>query len=317
MSSPIKIGISACLIGDKVRWNGQHKKDRFLVHTLGQYVDFIPVCPEVECGLGVPRETMRLVGDPDHPRLITSKTRVDHTARMKSWARERVNLLEQEDLCGFVFKKNSPSSGLWRVKVFNEKTGQPGRPGRGIFARAFTDRFPLVPVEEEGRLNDPKLRENFIEQIFTLQRWRRVLKERKTVGRLVEFHTRQKLLILSHSPKIYKEMGRLVAAGRKYRPKEVYGRYEALLVGALRLKSTPSKNSNVLQHILGYFKKQLTSGEKREMLELIDTYRKGHVPLIVPITLVNHYVRKYQQPYLMRQYYLNPHPVHLQLRNHV
>ena len=172
MSQRIKIGISACLLGEEVRWNGQHKKDRFLVNTLGQFVDFVPVCPEVECGLGVPRETMRLVGNPEEPRLITRKTQVDHTARMKKWAREKLKSIEKEDLCGFVFKKNSPSSGLWRVKVYNEKTGQPGRPGRGIFARAFTDRFPRVPVEEEGRLNDPGLREIFNEQVFTLQRMR-------------------------------------------------------------------------------------------------------------------------------------------------
>ncbi|MGW8324374.1 MAG: DUF523 domain-containing protein, partial [Desulfobacterales bacterium] len=171
MDEKIKLGVSACLMGEPVRWNGGHSKDRYLTDILGQYVEYVPVCPEVECGMGVPRETLRLVGDPDNPNLVTSKTNIDHTQKMTQWAKKRVKELEKENLCGFVFKKNSPSSGLYRVPVRTFK-GMPNKKGQGIFARVFTEHFPLVPVEEDGRLNDSKLRETFIEQIFTLMRWR-------------------------------------------------------------------------------------------------------------------------------------------------
>lgn len=315
MTSSLKIGISACLLGQNVRYNGGHALNRFVAHTLGQFVSFVPVCPEVECGLGTPRETLRLVGSVESPRLVTSRTGIDHTERMQTWARKRLDKLEEEDLCGFVFKKDSPSSGLMRVKVYNEK-GQPNKSGVGMFARAFTERFPRIPVEEEGRLNDPKLRENFIEQIFTLKDWRDTLTGRKSMGRLVAFHTRQKMLILSHSQKHYREMGKLVAVGKQLALSELYDQYEVLLMAALNLKTTVKKNTNVLMHILGHFKQQISADEKQEMLELIDNYHAEQIPLIVPITLFNHYVRKYDKPYLAQQTYLNPHPLELKLRNH-
>jgi uncharacterized protein YbgA (DUF1722 family) len=235
---------------------------------------------------------------------------------MVAWAGKRVRELEKENLCGFIFKSNSPSSGMERVRVYNDK-GMPVKKGVGIFARAFMDHFPLVPVEEEGRLHDPKLRENFIERIFVFKRWRELLGEPKTRGRLVAFHTKHKLLVLSHSPKHYQAMGRLVAGAKGTPMKEIYATYEGLLMEALRLKTTVKKNTNVLQHMMGYFKKQLSSDEKQELLEIIHQYGQQYVPLIVPMTLINHYVRKYDQPYLKEQYYLNPHPVELQLRNHV
>lgn len=314
MSETFKIGISACLIGENVRWNGGHKMDGYLVKTLGQFVTYVPVCPEVECGLGVPRETLRLVGDPENPKLVTTRTKIDHTAKMNTWAATRVKALEKEDLCGFIFKKDSPSSGLLRVKVYGEK-GMPQKKGVGLFAKAFTDHFPRIPVEEEGRLHDPKLRENFIEQIFTMKRWRDVLSRTKKVGELVDFHTRNKLTIMSHSPKHYKLMGKLVAESKHQSIKDAYDMYENFLMEALALRTTVRKNINVLQHILGYFKKQLSADEKKELLEILDNYRLGKLPLIVPITMANHYVRKYKQPYLEQQVYLNPHPLHLQLRS--
>jgi len=316
MENRIKIGISACLLGENVRWNGGHSRDRYLTDTLGLYVEYVPVCPEVECGMGVPRETLRLVGDPDNPSLVTSKTNIDHTDRMTKWARKKVKELEKENLCGFVFKKNSPSSGLFNVPVKNFK-GMPQKKGQGIFARTFTEHFPLVPVEEEGRLHDAKLRETFIEQIFTLMRWRNTLSTKESMGNLVDFHTRHKLLIMSHSPGHSKSMGKLVAQGKSLPMKDLFTQYETLLVSALRLKTTLKKHINVLQHIMGYFKKQLSPDEKQELFEIIAQYRQEHVPLIVPVTLLNHYVRKYKQPYLAQQVYLNPHPVALKLRNHV
>ena len=311
----IKLGISTCLLGETVRYDGRHKLDRFLMNTLGQYVEYVPVCPEVECGLGVPRKSMHLEGDPDSPRLVTTRTKQDMTDRMVQWARKRVVELEKEDLCGFIFKSNSPSSGMERVRVYNEK-GMPVKKGIGIFAGIFMDRFPLLPAEEEGRLHDPELRENFVERIFTLKQWREVLAKKKGRGNLVDFHTQNKLLILSHSPKHYRVMGKLVAQAKEVPIKELYTQYQILLTEALKLKTTPKKNANVLQHMMGYFREQLSSDEKQELLEVIENYRKGYIPLTVPITLINHYVRKYDQPYLKKQVYLNPHPLELQLRNH-
>jgi uncharacterized protein YbgA (DUF1722 family)/uncharacterized protein YbbK (DUF523 family) len=315
MEEKIRIGISTCLLGEQVRYDGGHKLDRYIVNTLGQYFDFVPVCPEVECGLGTPRESMRLVGDPENPRLITHKTKTDHTERMVRWARARVKELEQENLCGFIFKKDSPSSGMERVKVYSEQ-GMPGKKGVGMFARVFMAHFPLLPVEDEGRLHDPKLRENFIEMVFALKRWREILAKPHRLGDLVDFHTRHKLLILSHSPKHHRQMGKLVAAGKALPVQELFVQYETLLMEALKLKTTPRKHINVLHHLLGYFKKELSKDEKQELLEIIEHYREGLVPLIVPVTLINHYMRKYQQPYLQKQTYLNPHPIALKLRNH-
>ncbi|MFH1943006.1 MAG: DUF523 and DUF1722 domain-containing protein [bacterium] len=316
MEEKIKVGISACLLGQPVRYDGGHQRDRYLIDTLGQYMEYVPVCPEVECGLGTPREAMRLVGTPENPRLVTRKTGVDHTQKMIRWAKKRIKALEIENLCGFIFKSKSPSSGMSRVKVYNDQ-GVPAQTGVGMFARAFMDHFPLIPVEEDGRLHDPKIRENFIERVFALMRWRENREEKPAMGRLVDFHSKNKLLIMAHSPKHYKEMGRLVAGGKATATKKIYEHYEALLMDALELKATIRKNSNVLFHLMGYFKKQLTSDEKQEVIDLIEQYRKEYLPLIVPITLINHYVRKYRQSYLSMQTYLNPHPMALKLRNHV
>jgi uncharacterized protein YbgA (DUF1722 family)/uncharacterized protein YbbK (DUF523 family) len=313
----ITLGISTCLLGENVRYDGGHKHDRFLTDTLGKYVTYRPVCPEVECGLGVPRESMRLVGDIESPRLVTIRTRQDHTDRMIRWARQRVAALEQENLCGFIFKSDSPSSGMERVKVYLDG-GMPEKKGVGIFARIFMEHFPLIPVEEEGRLHDPLIRENFIERIFTLKRWVESASAGKSRGRLVDFHTRHKLLIFSHSEKHERIMGRMVAQGVD-RPSldRIYQQYQTLLMEALRLKATPKKNANVLQHMMGYFKRQLSADEKKELQEIIDQFRLGMLPLIVPVTLISHYVRKYDQPYLKMQVYLHPHPLDLQMRNHV
>ena len=314
MEQIIKIGVSSCLLGKEVRYNGGHSLDRYVNGTLSNYFTFIDVCPEVEAGFGIPRETMRLVGDPDAPRLLTTKTKKDFTDQMQNWAKRRIMELEKEDLCGFIFKKGSPSSGMERVRVYSDR-GMPSNRGRGMFARAFMDHFPLIPAEEDGRLNDSTLRENFIERIFALRRWRVMAAERKSLGNLVAFHTAHKLQIMSHSVKHYREMGRLVAHGKELDIQALYDQYEAYYMQALSMKATVKKNVNVLQHMAGYFKKQLSKDEKHELQEVIDQYHKYLTPLIVPITLFNHYIRKYDQEYLKNQYYLNPHPVELKLRN--
>ncbi len=279
-------------------------------------MQYVPVCPEVECGLGVPREAMRLVGDPASPRLVTHRTGRDFTEQMIRWATVRVRELDKENLCGFIFKSDSPSSGMERVKVYSEK-GAAEKKGVGIFARVFMKHFPLLPVEEEGRLHDPLLRENFIERIFALQRWQENMQGGRSRSGLVDFHTRHKLLLLAHSEKQARLMGSLIARISALPLKVAYQEYQTLFLEALRLKGTPKKHANVLQHMMGYFKQQLTSDEKKEIQEVIDQYRGGVIPLIVPVTLISHYVRKYDQPYLREQWYLNPHPLELQLRNHV
>jgi uncharacterized protein YbbK (DUF523 family) len=240
MEDKIKIGISRCLLSDKVRYDGGHRWDRFITDTLGNYVEFVPVCPEVECGLGVPREAMHLIGDPQNPRLVTIHTKIDHTDKMKTYARKRIAELENEDLCGFIFKSGSPSSGMERVKIYRDK-GEPVKTGVGLFAHEFITRFPLLLVEDDGRLHDPQLRENFIERIFTLKRWREVRAQKAGLKSLIDFHTSHKFLILSHSRKHYQQMGQLVARSESIPLKERFDTYQALFLEALRIKTTPQK----------------------------------------------------------------------------
>ncbi|WP_020677144.1 YbgA family protein [Geopsychrobacter electrodiphilus] len=312
----IRLGISSCLLGEKVRFDGSHQLDRFLTETLGRYVDYVPVCPEVEVGLPTPRETLRLVGTPDEQRLVFSKSGEDITERMTSWAEQRVRLLEKEDLAGFVFKSKSPSSGMERVRLY-DRNGVPNKTGVGLFARVFMAHFPLLPVEEDGRLHDPLLRENFIEAIFVLKRWRASLAQGRSAKLLIDFHTRHKYLLMAHSVESYRQMGKLIAEAGNLDVDILYRDYLQQLLKALHVKTSVAKHANVLQHILGYFKKQLSADEKQEVITLIENYRTQLIPLIVPLTLLNHFVRKYDQPYLGQQVYLNPHPVELKLRNHV
>ncbi|MBJ6750506.1 YbgA family protein [Geomonas anaerohicana] len=314
-AAPIKIGVSSCLLGEKVRYDGGHKHDPYLTSVLGRFFSFVPVCPEVECGMTTPREAMRLEGDPGEPRLMTHRTRIDKTEQMLEFCRKKVEQLAHEDLCGFVFKKGSPSSGLFRVKVYRE--GLPPASGSGLFAAAVVRRFPQLPVEEEGRLNDPVLRENFIERVFAFRRWKDFLAQSPDLGKLVQFHTCQKLLIMSHSTQLYRDLGALVARGKELPLTELLERYQELYMGALALHATVKKQTNVLMHVMGYFKKHLTAEEKQELLQLIEQYHDGLVPLVVPLTLLKHYVVKYRQEYLQQQVYLAPHPAELMLRNHV
>ncbi len=311
----IKIGISTCLLGQNVRYDGGHQRDRYITETLGRYFAWVPVCPEVEYGLPVPREAMRLVGDPAAPRLMTIRTGIDHTAGMQAWAREKLETLAGESLCGFIFKSKSPSSGMAAVKVYTPG-GMPVKRGVGIFAAAFMARFPLLPVEEDGRLHDPLLRENFIERVFVYRRWQHLMGGRPRLRDLEQFHREHKLLIMSHSVKHLSLLGRLVANHERLPFPRAAVAYLQVLMEGLRLIATPKKQANVLMHMLGYFKKFLTAEDKQEILELIERYRQGKLPLIVPVTMLTHYVRKFQEPYLGEQIYLHPHPAELMLRNH-
>jgi uncharacterized protein YbgA (DUF1722 family)/uncharacterized protein YbbK (DUF523 family) len=311
----IKIGVSACLLGEKVRYDGGHQHDRYVTDTLGRFFEFVPVCPEVEYGLPVPREAMHLAGDPANPRLVTIRTGVDHTEGMRQWAANRLKELENEALCGFIFKSRSPSSGMQAVKVYTD-TGMPNHRGVGIFAAAFIKHFPVLPVEDDGRLHDANLRENFIERVFVFQRWQELIGKGASSADLVNFQRDHKLLFLSHSPKHASLLGKLAAGARVYAGK-LTDEYAEVMMEGLRLTATTKKHTNVLQHMAGYFKKVLSADEKEELLELIGNYHAGLVPLVVPLALIKHYVRKYDEPYLKQQLYLNPHPAELMLRNHV
>lgn len=315
-ASALRLGISRCLLGEQVRFDGGHKRDQFLTDVLGRYVEWVPVCPEVEAGLGTPREAMRLVGDPQQPRLVSIKSGQDHTRALEIVTDRRLADLEAVDLSGFVFKKDSPSCGVERVRTYNEH-GMPNRKGVGLFAKAFVGRFPLIPVEEEGRLSDPLLRENFIERVFCYRRWQDLLHGGVTRQAVVRFHTIHKYLLLAHSAQQYRQLGRLVAQVHEYRPKDLALRYGELFMQALAVRATVRKHVNVLQHILGHFKDRLGAQEKAELLGVIADYHQGLTPLIVPLTLIKHYVQIFDVAYIRDQVYLNPHPKELMLRNHV
>ena len=311
-----RLGVSACLLGGAVRFDGGHKRNRFLVDVLGAHVEWVPVCPEVEIGLGIPRPAIRLESRGDALALVDPKSGADHTAAMAAFSARRVRELEELGLCGYVLKKSSPSCGMERVKVF-ASGGMPRPNGRGIYAAALLEVFPNLPVEEEGRLSDPVLRENFIERVFAYQRLRRFFSPRWTVGGLVAFHTAQKMTLLSHSTTSYQRLGQLVAAAGRTAREALRSGYESQFMSTLRIPATTRRHTNVLMHMAGHLKKLLDPESKAELIATIDEYRRGLVPLIVPLTLLRHHIRVHEVTYLSGQTYLEPHPRELMLRNRV
>lgn len=312
---PLRLGVSACLLGQEVRYDGGHKRDSFLTDTLGEWVEWVPVCPEVELGLGIPRETIRLEGDAADPRLVAPRTRTDHTQAMHRLARTRVAELARLDLVGYVLKRGSPSCGMERVAVHGG-SGPPARRGTGLFARVLMDTLPLLPVEEEGRLQDAKLRENFVERIFAYARWKAAVAAGMTRGRLVAFHTAHKLLLLAHDPTAYRRLGPLVAHAKERPLRAVVADYAATFMRALATRATRARHANVLEHMLGYVSDGLVAAERQKLGTTIRDYRRGLVPLIVPVTLLKHHLRRQEVAYLAAQVYLDPHPKELMLRNH-
>jgi uncharacterized protein YbgA (DUF1722 family)/uncharacterized protein YbbK (DUF523 family) len=315
MSEALRLGISSCLLGNEVRYDGGHKRDRFLTDELGRFVEWVPVCPEVEAGLGTPRETLRLVSDGTDTRLLT-KSGSDTTEVLERFSKRRVAALRKLDLSGYILKRDSPSCGMERVRVYSEH-GMPRRNGRGLFAEALIEALPLLPIEEEGRLNDAVLRENFIERIFAYRRMRDLFEGRWRMGDLVAFQTAHKIQIMSHSPKAYRELGRLVGQGKGTPRAELRDRYQEEFMAALAHRATPRRHVNAMHHMLGFFRKDLDAPSRHELLGLIEDYRNGIVPLIVPLTLIGHHVRRLDVEYLRGQRYLEPHPRELMLRNRV
>ncbi len=310
-----RIGISSCLLGEEVRFDGGHKRDTFLTQILDSYVEWVRVCPEVEVGMGVPRETLRLVRVDGDTRMITTRTGVDHTDSMRAWSEKRTKALAGMELRGYVLKKDSPSCGMERVKVYGDGGG--ARVGVGTYAEVLKARFPSLPIEEEGRLNDAVLRENFIERVFAYDRLRALFDSRWTQSSLVAFHTAHKMALLAHSTTAYQELGRLVAGGTKISRPDLQRQYEELFMRTLARPATAKRHTNVLMHMAGHLKRILDDECRKELLECIDEYRRGLVPLVVPVTLLRHYVRLHRIEYLAGQTYLEPHPRELMLRNHV
>jgi len=312
----LRLGVSACLLGRPVRFDGGHKRDTFVTEALAPFADWVPVCPEDEAGLGTPREAMRLVRQNGGERLVAVRSQRDLTDTLTDFAATRMPQLAALNLDGFVLKKDSPSCGLVRVKVYSEH-GVPERTGRGLFAQALCAAMPMLPVEEEGRLCDPVLRENFIERVYAFRRVRRLMDDQTRVGNLVQFHTQHKLQLLAHSPAHYTALGRLVAHTRAAAPERVMVDYGRAFTTALTTIVTRARHVNVLQHTAGYFRRVLSAAARRDMAAAIVDYQRGLIPLVVPLRLIEHYARLHDVRYLCNQVYLNPYPHELMLRNHV
>ena len=322
-----RVGISSCLLGQPVRYDGGHKRDPFLVETFGSHVEWVPVCPEIEAGFGTPRPSMSLYllepavrerGACFEPGVIgvrLNKDGADVTHRLRAYARRKMEVLATSGLSGYVLKKDSPSCGMERVKVYS--SGMPERGGRGVFAEALMARLPNLPVEEEGRLGDPRIRENFVERIFAYGRLQALFGGRWTVGSVVAFHTSHKLTLMAHSPVAYSALGRLVAQAKDRPRGEFAADYQSQFMHALATIATPKRHANVLQHMLGYVSDEIDADARAELVSVIDEYRLGRIPLVVPMTLFKHYVRRLKVDYLLSQTYLEPHPRELSLRNHV
>ena len=313
---PIKIGVSSCLLGEKSRYNSGHKLNHYIIDVLGRHFQFVPICPELDIGMDVPREAVRLEGTTDSPRLVGVTSGADWTDRMNRYSQKRVRQSDLADICGYILKKKSPSCGMERVQVYGHK-GAPRRSGVGLYASALMIRFPYLPVEEEGRLNDPVLRENFIVRIFACYRLKRLFGRPFSRKRIIAFHTANKYLLLAHDPEKYRQLGRLLADIENHTPAEFKQQYRALFMGALGYKATVKKNVTVLRQIIGLLKNSLTTDEKRDVLMAIADYHCELVPLIVPMILIRHFVSKYRVDDIRNQVYLSPHPKELMLRNHV
>jgi uncharacterized protein YbgA (DUF1722 family)/uncharacterized protein YbbK (DUF523 family) len=318
----VRVGISACLLGQEVRYNGGHKRDPFLADGLGHHVEWVAVCPEVELGLGTPRPPIRLQRQGDEVRLVMPSTGEDYTAPMRAWAERRTAELAALDLDGYVLKKDSPSCGMERVKVHpvgeGQSSGVPSKDGRGLFAAALLARLPDLPVEEEGRLNDPRLRESFVARVFVHHRWRDGERAGWTRAALMRFHERHKFLLMAHGQAGLRRLGRLLGAAAKGAPVgDLAAAYREGLTALLQRPATRRGHTNVLHHLAGFVSDPLDGADRAELAAAIDSYRLGLVPLIVPLTLLRHHVRRQGVAYLQDQVYLEPHPPELSLLNEI
>jgi uncharacterized protein YbgA (DUF1722 family)/uncharacterized protein YbbK (DUF523 family) len=309
----IRVGVSACLLGHEVRFDGGHKRSRFITDELAACFDFVSFCPEVAVGLGIPRQPIRLVGEPGSPRALGVRDPgLDVTRSLRAYGCEVAGKID--DLCGFIFKKDSPSCGMERVRLYDDK-GMPERVATGLFAKEIMAAQPLLPVEEEGRLNDADLRDNFVTRVYVYARWKELQAGQPDKASLVSFHARHKYLVLAHSTVMYRKLGRLLADLGRRPLEEISASYISDLMLALSRPATRKRHTNVLQHLLGYLKNNLDSAHRRDLADSIDAYRRGEYPLVVPLRLLQHHFSIHPHPYISEQVYLNPHPRGLKLRN--
>lgn len=311
----IPIGISSCLLGQRVRYDGGHKSHSYITRTLGEYFDFRPFCPELEIGLGVPRKPIRLsrAGSDTVRCIAVDNPAQDFTETLRNCADQQQAW--QHSLCGYILKKDSPSCGMERVKIWDDV--MPVREGVGVYADQLMKNFPYLPVEEEGRLGDAILRENFVQRVFAMHRWRRMMAEGLSVKALIDFHTRHKLVIMSHDQSHYRALGQLVAQTTRDNLASNAEAYLLQFMQALKIRATRGNHVNVLQHIQGYLKTELDPDDKQELVQTITNYRLGLLPLIVPITLLNHYFRKFPSSYIANSWYMNPYPAEMKLQNEI
>ena len=309
----IPVGISSCLLGERVRYDGGHKGHSYITGTLGDYFEFQPFCPEVAIGLGIPRKPIRLWRNENKKiRCVsTSNSKLDFTEQLEDCGEAQYDW--HKHLCGYILKKDSPSCGMERVKIWDDV--MPKREGVGVYAAKLIKNFPYLPVEEEGRLGDAILRENFIQRVFAMHRWFKFVSKGLSISQLVDFHARHKLILMSHDQSSYRELGQLVAGTTKESLEEDTKKYLLRFMSALKKRASRGNHVNVLQHIQGYLKVSLDADDKKELVRTIENYRKGQIPLIVPITLLNHYFRKYPNAYISNSWYMNPYPEELRLQN--
>lgn len=311
----IPVGVSSCLLGEKVRYDGGHKNNSYVAKTLGQYFDLQAFCPELDIGLGIPRKPIRLSRKgSDVIRCIpVDNPEPDYTEALANSANEKKQW--HSNLCGYILKKDSPSCGMERVKIWDDV--MPIREGVGIYAGKMMKHFPSLPVEEEGRLGDPVLRENFIQRVFIMRRWMQLKEQGMTLNELFKFHARHKLIVMSHNQNRYRELGQLLAAARKDNVEAVAEEYLLILMRTLKIPASRGNHVNVLQHIQGYLKKPLDAEDRAELTEIVERYRLGQLPLVVPITLLNHFFRKNPDEYIANSWYMNPYPEEMRLQNHI
>mgnify|MGYP003385124483 FL=1 len=310
----IKVGISSCLLGNEVRFDGGHKHSRICSNDLSRYFEFIAECPEVAIGLGIPRKPIRLVGDINAPQVVAvHDNSINHTEKLRQFSEDKAK--QVSDLCGYIFMKNSPSCGLFRVKVYQDNGYPAQEPGRGVYAKAITDSNPYLPVEESGRLTDPSLRENFISRVFAYHNWQLLKQNGLSHHAIIDFHSSYKYSLMAHDPARYVELGQLLADKADIDIDELANRYFGMLMTSLSKVATRKTHTNVLMHLQGYLKKVLSSPEKQELAMLIERYRLAEIPLIVPITLLQHHFNNHPDPYIAKQAYLQPYPDDLSLRN--
>jgi len=312
LEKEITVGVSSCLLGEKVRYDGGHKNNNYISNTLSQYFNFRAFCPEVNIGLGIPRPTIRLVLQDEQIHCKGTKDEnLDVTEKLYQSADEQAHW--HANLSGYILKKDSPSCGMERVRLY--KGEMPERIGTGLYTKRLMENFPHLPIEEEGRLGDAVLRENFIQRVFIYHRWQKLITSDLSWKSMTEFHAQHKYIFMSHNQAKAKALGKLLANNTKADVNLLATEYLEAMMLLLKIRASKKNHVNTLQHIQGYLKNYLSQSDKKELVDTIEQYRLGFLPLIVPITLLKHHFMHHPDQYILNSYYLQPHPAELMLLN--